>query len=99
METGKQILSDEKRTNKAKTEVKVQLTVLGEIQNSFIVLDDDNCAKYDGTIYGPKPHIDDYCKCPDYTNRNTEEFVAEHGYSKQCKHIIKAKLQRFGDVA
>jgi len=95
MDQGKQILSDEKRINKAKSEVRLQLTVIGEVENNFIVLDDDDCAKYSGVIYGETPNIKDNCVCPDFINRNTEEFVATHGYAKQCKHIIKAKLQRF----
>lgn len=95
MDAGKQILSDEKRIKKAKTEVRIQFTVLGDIESNFIVLDDDDCAKYDGKIVGKSPHLDDYCKCPDHNNRNTENYVADHGYAFQCKHLIKARLVRF----
>lgn len=96
MDQGKQILSDEKRISKAKSEVRIQITVLGEPQSNFIVLDEDNCAKYDGHIIGPEPNPDDYCKCPDHTNRNTPEYIATHGYALQCKHLIKARLVRYG---
>lgn len=95
MDAGKQILSDEKRIKKAKEEVRLQFTVLGDKESNFIVLDNEDCAKYDGKIVGNSPNLEDYCKCPDHNNRNTENFIRDNGYAFQCKHLIAARLKRF----
>lgn len=94
MDTGKQILSDEKRKTKSK-EVRIQFVMGSPDKNYFVALDDEGSQKYNGCVT-KKQSMSDYCTCPDYTHRNTDNFINEHGHAFQCKHIMCAREQRFG---
>lgn len=90
---GKEILSQEKRMAKAK-DVRIVFTT----PEYFNVVDEFGSLKYVGRIRAPKPHVEDSCTCKDFENRNSEEYVAEHGFALQCKHLIAARSVRFRDI-
>ena len=79
---------------------------MGDKINKFKVLDEGGNEKYEGAIYGKEPHEKDNCSCPsrlygmkfdriENEYKGESDYLREHGYSYQCKHIIAAKNKRF----
>lgn len=92
METGKQIITQEKRVKKAK-DTKIQFIYLEEKLSYYNVLDADDKIKYIGRIEKIKS-CNEYCSCPDQFHRSNKTYQDEHGYSLQCKHMLSAKIKR-----
>lgn len=104
MDNSKTIISEEKRASKAK-DVWIQFTESdGEI-DKFNVLNEEGNIKYFGQIKSKIPNESDKCSCPSYTYgmqydkiedeyKGESNYLREHGYSFQCKHIISARAKR-----
>jgi len=90
MELGKYILQEEKRIERSK-DVKVRFY---DSQN-FLIVDESGDVKYDGKLIGHDFDMDDYCTCQSFQHGNVKNYIDEHGYAFQCKHIIKARQLRF----
>ncbi len=95
METSAQILSQEKRKAKSK-DCRIQFVKLEKNFSYYNVLNDDNSIKYIGRIE-IIPSLNEYCSCPDQFHRNTKFYQDEHGFSLNCKHMLKAKKLRGWD--
>lgn len=67
-------------------------------KKSGIKLRNKGDPKYNGKVIGNEPHKDDYCTCPNFTPNNNDNYVNEHGYAYQCKHILKARADRFPEL-
>lgn len=91
MDEGKYSLFEEKRKEKSK-EVKI---VFVDADNNFNVTDPEGNLKYVGKIVSEKPHLDDDCTCQSFMHGNVKVFIDSHGYAFQCKHLMKARQQRF----
>lgn len=89
METSRQILANEKRAQRSK-DCKIQFTSMDYNSANFFVLDIDDSIKYVGRVER-YPSIEEACTCPDQFHRNNTEYKNEHGFSLNCKHMIKAK--------
>lgn len=105
MENSKTIVSEEKRISKSK-QVWIQFSESDGKIDKFNVLDEQGNIKYFGQIESQEPKESDKCSCPSYTYgmrydkigedyKGESDYLREHGYSFQCKHIIKARLQRY----
>lgn len=92
METGHQILSQEKRIAKSK-EVNIQFMFLAPEFCYYYVLNDEGKIKYTGRIEIIKS-LTEGCSCPDQFHRNNRFYQDEHGFALQCKHMISAKKLR-----
>jgi len=92
METGHQILSQEKRQLKSK-DCTIQFVKLDDTFSYYNVLNEENKIKYIGRIEKTKS-CDEYCSCPDQFHRSSKSYQDEHGFSLQCKHMIQAKAKR-----
>jgi len=89
-DAGKEMMSQEKREKKSR-DVKIVFTT----PDWFNVVDEQGNFKYNGTVRAATPSLEDSCSCPDFGNRNSEEYKAEHGFALQCKHILKARSVRY----
>lgn len=87
MDTGKQILQEERRKEKSK-DVRVRLTSTTTNGFAFQVVDDDDKTKYIGEI--SKDHVHDQCTCPSFFHSYNEAYKASNPLPFQCKHIINA---------
>ena len=92
METGHQILSQEKRKSKSKDCI-IQFVKSTESLAYYNVLNENYSIKYIGRIESI-PSLKEYCSCPDQFHRNSKSYQDEHGFSLYCKHMISAKQLR-----
>ena len=97
METGHQLLSQDKRDKKSK-EVNIQFTFLADDFTYYNVIKTEPMFQEKFTAYIGRitkvPTESEYCSCQDHLHRNSESYKNEHGYSLQCKHMIQAKKKR-----
>lgn len=104
MENSKSILSEEKRKSKSKD---VMIQFIDETFTKFNVLNEEGNIKYFGLLKSETPHEEDSCSCPSFTfgmqydkieneYKGESNYLREHGYSFSCKHILKARMIRYG---
>lgn len=96
MDAGKEILFLERRETRSKDIPIIFVDPLGGfitlkkgIKDGVIKLDN---IKYFGKI--TKGKLKDSCTCQSFYHGNSEKWQDEHGYCFQCKHIIRARLER-----
>ena len=91
METGNQMLSQQKRETKAK-DLQVRLILRTDF-SYYDILNTSGDVTNIGRIEST-PSLNEYCTCQDFIYRNNKFYEDEHGFVLQCKHIIAAKKAR-----
>ena len=92
METGHQLFSQEKRIEKSE-KIRIEFVFVAPEFCYFNVLNKEGKIKYIGRIEIVKS-LTEECSCPDQFHRNNRFYQHEHGFSLQCKHMLKAKKLR-----
>ena len=90
METGLQLISQEKREEKSKS-VMLEIFFSTNEFSYYRVL--NGTHPYTGRIEKTKSLIEG-CTCPDQFHKNNKFYQDEHGFALQCKHMIQAKQLR-----
>ena len=105
MDNSKTLFAETKRKTKS-SEVWIQFIESDGIISKFKVLDEDGNSKYEGTIKSDTPSDADKCTCLSYIYgmqydkieneyKGESNYLREHGYNFQCKHIISARTKRY----
>ncbi|MEK6829268.1 MAG: hypothetical protein AABY15_04010 [Nanoarchaeota archaeon] len=104
MDNSKTLSAEEKRKTKS-SEVWIQFLEADGVMSKFNVLDEEGNIKYLGQIKDKEQSDIDNCTCPSFMYgmsydkieseyKGESNFVREHGYNFNCKHIIAARVKR-----
>jgi len=104
MDAGKEILFLERREVRSK-DIPIIFTNADLVKTGFLVLAKDTEIDEDGLfelkdiryfcqITADKQN--DSCTCLSMYHGNSEKWLADHGYSFNCKHLIRGRELRYG---